>query len=101
MPNSKWVVNIRPTRDGTPKYDAYVGRPSPFGNPFSHEKGTLAKYKVKTREEAIARFREFLMRNPNLLRLVKKHLRGKILGCWCAPLPCHAEVLAEVANGPV
>jgi hypothetical protein len=29
---------------------------------------------------------------------IKKELRGKILGCWCAPLPCHADILAEVAN---
>jgi len=25
-------------------------------------------------------------------------LRGKDLVCWCAPLPCHADVLLELAN---
>jgi hypothetical protein len=25
-------------------------------------------------------------------------LRGHRLGCWCVPLPCHAEVLAEIAD---
>jgi Domain of unknown function (DUF4326) len=25
-------------------------------------------------------------------------LRGKTLVCWCAPLPCHGDVLVELAN---
>ena len=25
-------------------------------------------------------------------------LRGRRLGCWCAPLPCHAMVIAELAD---
>jgi len=25
-------------------------------------------------------------------------LRGKDLICWCAPLPCHADILLELAN---
>jgi hypothetical protein len=25
-------------------------------------------------------------------------LRRKDLACWCAPLPCHGEVLLELAN---
>ena len=23
-------------------------------------------------------------------------LQGKVLGCWCAPLPCHGDVLVEL-----
>lgn len=30
--------------------------------------------------------------------LIKKELKGKDLVCWCAPLPCHADVLLELAN---
>lgn len=26
-----------------------------------------------------------------------ERLRGKRLACWCAPLPCHGDVIAEVA----
>lgn len=25
-------------------------------------------------------------------------LRGKVLGCWCAPKMCHGDVLAELAE---
>ena len=36
------------------KHDVYIGRPSKWGNPYSHKEGTLAKYKVLTRQEAIS-----------------------------------------------
>ena len=39
-------------------YDVYIGRPSQWGNPFSHREGTLAKYKVATREEAMRKYCE-------------------------------------------
>jgi len=29
---------------------------------------------------------------------VKANLRGKILGCYCAPLACHGDILARIAN---
>ena len=25
-------------------------------------------------------------------------LKGKVLGCWCAPQACHGDTLAELAN---
>jgi hypothetical protein len=80
------------------KYDVYVGRPSKWGNPYSHLNGTLAKFKVSSREESIAKYREWIATQPNLIAAAKKELRGKTLGCWCAPLDCHADVLAEIAN---
>lgn len=80
-------------------YDVYVGRPSPFGNQFSHLKtGTLAKYRCETRQEAIEKFESSLRANPELMTRVKSELKGKILGCWCAPKACHADVLARIAN---
>lgn len=75
----------------------YIGRPSPWGNPFSHKEGTLAKYKVATREEAVAKYKEWLLNNPVLLAQLPQ-LRGKILGCWCKPLSCHGDVLVELID---
>jgi Domain of unknown function (DUF4326) len=72
-------------------YDVYIGRPSKWGNP--HRVGTLP------RSQAIAAYREWLMRRPDLVADAKAELRGKVLGCWCAPQPCHGDVLMEVANG--
>lgn len=79
-------------------FDVYVGRPSPWGNPFSHKVGTRAQFRVETREEAIAMFREWLRGQPELVERARRELRGKVLGCWCKPAACHGDVLVEVAN---
>ncbi|MFB9909689.1 DUF4326 domain-containing protein [Allokutzneria oryzae] len=78
----------------------YVGRPmhrggwklagSPLANPFRPGRDG-------TREEVMARYREWLLERPELLALLPG-LRGRRLGCWCVPLPCHAQVLAELAD---
>lgn len=79
------------------KYDVYIGRPSKWGNPFSHKDDTKAKFKTATREEAVASFRTYLLTNPDLLAALPE-LRGKTLGCWCSPQACHGDVLLELAN---
>lgn len=79
------------------KYDVYIGRPSIWGNPFTHKKGTQAKYICSSREKAVAAYREWILKNPDLMSKLPE-LKGKILGCWCAPFPCHGDVLLELAN---
>ena len=88
------VVNIKTA----PFYDVYIGRSSPFGNKFSHRSGTLAQYRVKTREEAIAKYEEWIYTQPELIEKVKKELKNRILGCFCSPLKCHGDILAKIAN---
>lgn len=80
--------------------DVYVGRPTKFGNPFSHLPGTLAIHRVATRAEAIEAYERWLRRNPVLVAAAKRELKGRRLVCWCYPLPCHADVLARVAEEP-
>lgn len=79
------------------KYDIYIGRPSKWGNPYSHKDDTLAEFKVSTREEAIAKYREYILNSPELL-LALPELRDKILGCWCKPAACHGDVLIELCQ---
>ena len=79
-------------------FDVYIGRPSKWGNPFSHKDGTLAKFRVATREEAISKYRAWILSQPDLVAAARRELRGKVLGCWCHPLTCHGDVLAELAN---
>ena len=69
----------------------YIGRGSPYGNPF--------RIGVDgTREEVIAKYESYLMQNPELIRKVKENLRGKDLECFCAPKPCHGDILIKIAN---
>jgi len=84
------VVNLRRER-----YDVYIGRPGrglagPWGNPFVI--GCDG-----TREEVIAKYEAWLKMQPQLMARLHE-LRGKRLGCFCAPLPCHGDVLARLAD---
>lgn len=74
-------------------YDVYIGRGSEWGNPFSVEE--------YGRERCIALFEEYfrarLKKSPSL-RLKLKKLKGKTLGCFCKPKPCHGDVLIKLAG---
>jgi hypothetical protein len=79
------------------KYDVYIGRPSKWGNPYSHKPESIASILVESREEAIELYREWITKGEgqNLL-LQLNELKGKTLGCWCKPHACHGDVLVEL-----
>lgn len=82
-----------------PNDAVYVGRPSVWGNPYTHMKvGTIASYTVKTRDDAVTKFRDLVEGDSTFRQNIKEHLKGKDLVCWCAPKTCHADVLLEIAN---
>src|SRR5271167_4950646 len=70
-------------------FDVYIGRPSSWGNPFSHLPNSAAEFRVGTRTEAIEAYEKWLLEQPDLVERVKRELRSKILGFWCKPLACH------------
>lgn len=79
----------------------YIGRPSAYGNPFTHiPKGTQAQFVVRDRNEAVDEYRKWLLAQPDLVARVQRELYGKDLVCWCSPQRCHGDVLVEVANMP-
>ena len=82
------------------KYDVYIGRPSKWGNPYSHKSdGTIASFIVETREEAISAYRTWITQGDGQhLLLELSELKGKKLGCWCHPHPCHGEVLIDLVE---
>jgi hypothetical protein len=47
------------------------------------------------RDEVIAKFEN----NRSEVRARARELRGFALGCWCAPEPCHGDVLKRWAEG--
>lgn len=68
-----------------------IDRGSPWGNPFLlPEDGD--------RPTVIASYADhYLPHKPSLLSKIHE-LRGKALGCWCAPESCHGDVLANLAQ---
>jgi hypothetical protein len=87
------VINIK---SGEP-YDVYIGRGSPYGNPYSHIPGK-GKFPVDSREDAIKLYEEYVRERPELMKLIKTKLRNKVLCCHCVPLKCHGDVLLKIAN---
>jgi hypothetical protein len=92
------------------EHDVYIGRKNGrlhFGNPFSHKGSKFNVVLVATRAEAVSRFRSWLNGEsdldvePERRRWILSQLptlKGKTLGCFCAPAQCHGDVLAEMAN---
>lgn len=78
-------------------YDIYIGRGSKWGNPFSHLDSALAQFRVKTREEAIEKYGEWIMTQPKLLADLHE-LKGKTLCCYCKPQICHGDILVELVS---
>lgn len=77
------------------QYDIYIGRPSKWGNPFSHLDNTRAEFHVATRQDAVEAYRKWILTQSDLLNSLGE-LEGKRLGCWCKPLACHGDVLIEL-----
>ncbi len=71
-------------------HDVYIGRPSKWGNPFIIGRDG-------NRDQVIELYREWVATQPQLLAALGE-LRGKRLGCFCAPQRCHGDVLASLAN---
>lgn len=69
----------------------YIGRGSIWGNPFR------VGVEAENRRTAIEMYRKYIMNRPDLLALLG-NLRGKMLGCFCHPKPCHGNVLAELVR---
>lgn len=98
-----------------------VTRPGPYGNPFVIGEPAPSIYSrfhrgtVETAEQAVALFRRVLIyeaakETPAAERTLDllAGLRGKNLACFCPlvdqhgnAVPCHADVLLELANAPV
>lgn len=81
----------------------YIGRGSLLGNPFSHMKGTTAKFLVRTREEAVNLYEKALagaikrgapVTMGELKRLADiAKTRPLELRCYCSPKSCHGDVI--------
>ena len=85
MDNETIVVNCR--REA---YDRYIGRGSPFGNPFvigidGDRAQVIAKYRAWFIDE---------LKRPEFVAQVQA-LRGLRLGCFCKPAGCHGDIIIE------
>lgn len=73
----------------------YIGRGSPWGNPYS-----MTTHNEEDRKNVIHSFKYDFDRD--ILLKAKKgdvyKLAGKRLGCFCKPFDCHGDILANFLN---
>lgn len=81
---------------GIPQGAVYVGRPTKWGNPFSHLQRSAAVWKVETVQEAVDAYAAWVVQQPELMASLPE-LTGKDLVCWGCN-PCHAQILIKLAN---
>jgi len=92
------VVN----KDKGEEFDVYIGRGSPWGNPYAVGFGGSPGEEQNSREEAIRKYkydfdRDFLKGGQDYKRNLLT-LAGKKIACHCKPLACHGDVLADYLN---
>lgn len=73
-------------RRTAPRDAVYVGRGSPWGNPYA-----IGHW--GTREEVIELYRVHVLPQLDLTPLKGKHLL-----CYCKPAACHGDLLLKAAN---
>ena len=78
------IVNLK----NNDEYDVFIGRPSKWENPYRIGKDG-------NRKECIDKFRNYLLENEELTKDLWQ-LDGKVLGCFCKPLPCHGDVIVQL-----
>lgn len=92
-----------------PEGAVYVGRPSGWGNPF--RPGDVYRFTDAEGKPVVGvagsskgfcahLFRRYLTARTDMHDQIRAELGGRDLACWCPlDLPCHADVLLEIANG--
>jgi hypothetical protein len=69
----------------------YIGRGSPYGNPFVIGKDG-------SRDDVCDKYSALVEGNEKLKSLIKRELRGKHLVCFCKPQRCHGDYILNIAN---
>lgn len=80
------VVNLKKE-----PYDIYIGRGSPFGNPYVI--GVDGD-----RETVIMKYEEYARSSPVIMNHIKSlcHKGDARLGCYCKPLSCHGDIIVKI-----
>ena len=87
------VVNLKHDPDAVRNGAVRIDRRTKWGNRF-----VIGRH--GSREQVIALYRTGLWQRIHAGEVSLEELAAlhtKTLACWCAPLPCHGEVLARAA----
>lgn len=70
-----------------------------WANPFRIKRSKDLDAVAKSRAHVLRKYERYIVElldaNPKMVQLLLE-LRGKTLGCWCAPEPCHGDILLKL-----
>jgi hypothetical protein len=84
-------------KDKDERFDVYIGRGTPWGNPFPIGIGGQGDDRETVIEKFRAYFSDEILSTPEKKKAVLS-LRGYRLGCHCKPLACHGDIIAAYLN---
>jgi Domain of unknown function (DUF4326) len=91
------LLNIK-TLKRVPAGAVYIGRDNRFFRVAKSKwHNRFQSNRDGDRATVIALYEEWLRTQDDLVDALDE-LRGKDLVCWCAPLPCHGDLLLWLAN---
>lgn len=109
------VIHITNHYPGTRPHDIYIGYAASWGvaGKWSNQFDVAGDLYLPARDlfqfitpqanildiqYSVLMYRHWLVHTPAGLRLQEDidELRGKVLGCFCKPHPCHGDVLVEL-----
>lgn len=103
------IINVK-TDDVSSNYNYFfLSGNSPLSNPFKYtgKRSNASKLTFKTREECIIAYRKYFelcygqpgyeAMTYEFDKIYEHYKNGEeiYLGCFCSPLPCHCDVIAE------
>lgn len=102
-PRRPRVFHITRLPPGVPPQEVvYVGPPLelPPGVRAAPHFRTPFTSRARSARLRLREYRAFLEGAPRLRAEIRRQLKNKHLACVCAPVPCHADVLLEIARQP-
>jgi hypothetical protein len=79
------------------EFDIYIGRGTPWGNPFPIGIGETGDSRDDVMKKFKTHFEENILGDPTMLKSLLS-LKGLRLGCHCKPQACHGDIIAEFLN---
>lgn len=77
--------------------DVYIGRACNTGGWNLKQSKWCNPFPVKQyQDKAIPMFEEYIRKSPLIDEV--EELRGKVMGCFCKPKPCHGDILIKILN---
>lgn len=99
VPTKLFAIDVAEVlnKDSGNEFDVYIGRGTPWGNPFPVGKLEGQHERAESINLYRSHFEKYILGEPSMRKGLLS-LRGLRLACHCKPLACHGDVIAGYLN---